>query len=115
MKDLTKLRDAVIKQLGEDPRSVKVLIAPTDYDRTNIIDVRLMATIFVGPPSEEAEERIDVLFEEIPDRIAEDRTLGGVVGDANVISCSGHRVYGQKEGGPLMGAEWSIAIVGKDT
>lgn len=110
--DITKLRGALAEALEQDPGDIKVLIAPTDYDRA--VDLKLIATIFVGPPSEEAEERIDQLFEEVPERIAENRDLGGLIGDIGVASCSGHRVYGQKGGDPLMGAEWTFAIVGKD-
>lgn len=39
-------------------------------------------------------------------------TLGGLVSDVQVVSCSGYRVYARESGGlPVLGAEWVVVVL----
>src|SRR5437899_143814 len=43
-------------------------------------------------------------------RIEADQTLGGLVSDVNVVTCTGYRLY-LREGAPtVLGAEWRVEI-----
>jgi hypothetical protein len=43
--------------------------------------------------------------------IEADGTLGGIVADTTVVSCTGYRVYARDGGGPVLGAEWQVDVL----
>lgn len=40
-----------------------------------------------------------------------DSTLGGLVANVNVVSCTGYRVYVREGGTPVLGAEWLVEVL----
>lgn len=116
--NITQYRNAVKSALASTGHDVIVQLAPLDYGKASgsfgdgVEDLKLIARITVGKPSDEADALVDKLVDEVPDLVHEDRTLGGVVSDADVTYCSGHRLYatGPNEP-PLAGAEWTVKVV----
>lgn len=43
--------------------------------------------------------------------IEADGTLGGIVADTRVVSCTGYRVYARDGAAPVLGAEWSVVVL----
>jgi hypothetical protein len=43
--------------------------------------------------------------------VESDSTLGGLVDDLSVVSCTGYRVYVRDSGGPVLGAEWEVQVL----
>lgn len=109
----TAIRQVLTDRLAE-LGDVKVLLAPTEYGTSfgSTDELRLVVRILVGPPSPEAEEAVDDLFETVPQAVAEDRTLGQLVGDSSVRTCTGHRLFSSgPDVPPTMGAEWTVQVI----
>jgi hypothetical protein len=43
--------------------------------------------------------------------VESDGTLGGIVADTTVVSCTGYRVYARESGSPVLGAEWQVDVL----
>jgi len=99
--------------------SIQVWLAPTEYggDFSGETDeAKFSVKVIVGTTEEDdAEEKIDNLFNIVPETLERDRTLGGVVSDLVVKACTGHRLYAPgPDVPPVLGCEWTVKIVAND-
>ena len=118
MSRITEVREglkAVLSEYGE----VQVWLGPNDIGTSfgeeswEGEDLKFSVKIIVGSADEvRIEERVDDIIEMVGSAIARKRDLGGVVSDAAVVWCSGHRLYGPGEEGkpPLMGCEFYVKV-----
>lgn len=112
MSTVTDIRLALIAAL--EPLGVEVRVIPgeTVYDRHGFDRLGFVARVIVGPESEGSEAHLDWLIsgpDSVPAQLADDDTLGGLVGDLVVTKCSGYQRYATPNDDPdLLGAEWTI-------
>lgn len=97
----------------------EVVPGETEYDKTFARGLdywRLTVRVIVGEPSDKgAQKRLDRFLspsggESIKATIEADDTLGGVVDDLRVTSCTGYRLFGTLGQSSRLGAEWSVDV-----
>ena len=119
MRKYTEIRQAVadtVKASGVCGYPVKVLIGPHKRfgDEDLILALRALMVNEEGVPldDKDAEAELDRLMEDIPEVLDADKRLGGLVGDAVVTACAGHRIFGGAPGErPIIGTEWTIKVM----
>lgn len=97
---------------------IQMTVQEVEYDWHSNGGVHVIFTIqaLVGAVSDTgAQDRIDQMIDTEGDvsvkaLIEADGTLGGVVSDTRVASCSGHRTYNLDGRAPAIGAEWTVDI-----
>ena len=139
MPDLVAIREGIADALNAIPElqaSPYMLSNPTppsahvfpdevDYDQTmgrGHDDWFMTVQAFVGMITDiGAQKRLDLMLNpagaySVKAAIEADSTLGGVVDDVQVQSCTGYRVYARSvtisgSGDPVLGAEWRVWIL----
>jgi hypothetical protein len=113
--DVTAVREALRKPLAElgDPQ---VLMAPTEYAQSFSGQVEEMnfTVQLTQPPGTDHDKAVaaaDQWFNQVPEALHADRTLGDTVSDVAVRSCSGHRLFATgPDKPPVLGAEWKVRV-----
>jgi hypothetical protein len=117
MSRTTDVRSALLAALPDD-LNAEVATGPSEAAKTfggALGPARMLLRVYVGPPGEEAAQRkLDDLLDpaedgSISDLLYTDSTLGGLIKNLQILSTSGWRIYETKDG-PVLGAEFSIAI-----
>jgi hypothetical protein len=67
---------------------------------TSDIGAQVMLDQFIAPSGPQS---IKTVMESNP-------TLGGLVDDTQVVSCTGYRIYRRDGAGPVLGAEWHLTV-----
>lgn len=113
MTRLTEIREALRSLVSEQVQwPTKVMIGPYKLIGADEDLVLALRVLIDDKAPEDAEEILDGLFDQVPDIIKLDPTLGGAVSDAAVTACSGHRAFGDGQSGPpMLGAEWTVKVM----
>lgn len=102
------------------PPTVHVYPGDIDYDlamHRGLDKWTLTVQAFVGMVSDQgAQVKLDAFLApsgatSVKAAVESDKTLGGLVSDLQVVSCSGYRVYARESGGPVLGAEWTVEVL----
>lgn len=116
----TGLRISPYMVARPQPPQAHIVPGEISYDRAmarGIDSLVLVIQVFVAVVSEtSAQKRLDAYLapsgsDSIKAAVEADRTLGGVVADASVVSASGYRVYEIGGRAPVLGAEWTVEIL----
>lgn len=111
MSALSEIRAALATALAPLPERMEVSLVGGKYDEQT---ERFAIRVLVGPPSPQAEARLDELLaptgeNSICGLLDADPTLGGVVGLVSVRSHNGHHAYRAHEGAePDLGSELMV-------
>ncbi len=106
------------------PPSLQVFPAEVEYDAAMARGLdrwTLTVQAHVGTQTDVgAQKKLDELLapsgsSSVKAAAESDRTLGGVVSDCRVVSCSGYRVYVHPSGTAVLGAEWTVEILASGT
>jgi hypothetical protein len=89
---------------------VQVTVGEIDYDTGPLVSVQYHVAVVVGPDSETARETLDALLAPngLKARLEEDPTLGDLVCDLTVASCSGYQRIPGADGEHALGATWTV-------
>jgi hypothetical protein len=111
IQNITEVRKAIVAKLEDLPESFEVKMGPSEYGQGPKFDeLKLILRTRVGDACEETEERIDQLFYEVPDRLADDPTLGDLVSDAIIVRCGGHQLFKSDNGEVSLGTDWTVRV-----
>lgn len=103
------------------PPTVHVYPGDIEYDLAmgrGLDKWTLTVQAFVGTVSDQGSQvKLDAFLApsgalSVKSAVESDQTLGGLVSDLQVVSCSGYRVYARESGHPpVLGAEWSVEVL----
>lgn len=103
--DITAHRKALTDAVAHLPGTAHVTLGPSTYGRT--AELVFVVTVTVGPVSEETEEVVDRLFNDLPEAI---ETVTGV--GTLISKTSGHRLYSTgPDTPPQLGCEWTVKML----
>ena len=107
------------------PPMLQVFPDEIDYDTTmgrGLDTLMFIVQAHVGASSDiGAQKKLDAMLApsgatvSVKAAVEADRTLGGVVHDCRVVSCTGYRVYITPAGTGVLGAEWSVQVLAAGT
>jgi hypothetical protein len=113
---LTEIRQALRSALPED-LDVQVLTGPQDRSARTFQGgsrshaVQMIVRVLVGPPTEEAQERLDRLLDEGDEESIVGALIAAEPVPLKVLGSSGWRtVQTSKDSPPQLGAEWTVEV-----
>lgn len=134
MASLTEIREALAENLrtipsldvsaymkaNPTPPSAHIFPDEIDFDQAmggGCDDWFLLVQVFVGVVSDiGAQKRLDPMLApagetSVKEAIEADASLGGLVDDLQVVSCTGYRTYPRPTGDAVLGAEWRVHVL----
>jgi hypothetical protein len=103
---------------------IQVFPASIEYDlamRRGLDKWMLTVRAYVGLSTDQgAQMKLDQYLApsgvlSVKQAIESDSTLGGTVGDVQVVSSGGYQVYARQDGDPVLGAEWTVEVLATGT
>lgn len=67
---------------------------------TSDIGAQVLLDTFIAPSGTQSVKTV----------LQSDRTLGGLVDDVQVVTCTGYHVYRREGAAPVLGAEWHVTV-----
>lgn len=135
MATITAIREAIASQLATiegvqthayllanpTPPTLMVFPAEVEYDAAmgrGLDRMSFTVQAHVGAQTDRgAQEKLDAMLApsgatgSVKAAVEASRTLGGVVSDCRVASCTGYRMYQSPSGTAVLGAEWTLEVL----